>query len=396
MMEPWITTRNRVSGALYRRVVRPVFFSIDPENIHDRMTRTGMFLGRHRLTRSVVHTMLTYQHPMLEQTIHGIDFKNPIGLAAGFDKDANLTEILPHVGFGFAEVGSITGEPCAGNTGQRLWRLKKSKGLVVYYGLKNAGCDVLSKKISEKEFAIPIGISVAKTNNQETCDLAVGVADYKKAFSAFASLGSYITVNISCPNTFGGEPFTDPVRLEKLLVELDQIPTSRPVFLKFSPDLAPTDVDALLDVATRHRVHGFICSNLTKKRDTPRLVDANVPKVGGISGKIVQPLADKLIEHVYKKTKGKYTIIGCGGVFTAQDAYRKIRLGASLIQLITGMIYQGPQVISEINQGLVHLLNQDGYTNITEAVGTAHFKHDRDDPQPDLEQSKHDVTVARI
>ncbi len=380
MFEPWITTRNRVNGALYRRVVRPVFFRIDAENIHDRMTRTGMFIGRHRITRAAAHSMLTYEHPLLEQKIHGIAFKNPIGLAAGFDKDANLTDILPHVGFGFAEIGSITGQPCEGNPRPRLWRLKKSKGLVVYYGLKNVGSDVLSKKISrlsaQKDFAIPVGISVAKTNNRETCDLAAGIADYKKAFTAFADLGSYITVNISCPNTFGGEPFTDPSRLDKLLNELDQIPTERPIFLKISPDLSPIEVDALLDVATKHRVHGFICSNLTKKRDNPRLIDSNVPTVGGMSGKVVQPLADKLIEQVYKKTQGRFTIIGCGGVFTAQDAYHKIRLGASLVQMITGMIYQGPQVISEINQGLTRLLIQDGYKNISEAVGSAYLVRD--------------------
>lgn len=373
--EAWVSTRNSVTGGLYRGLLKPAFFKIEPERMHDRMTRTGQRLGRHAATRALTRATFGYEHPMLEQTIHGIQFKNPIGLSAGFDKDALLTDILPSVGFGFVEVGSVTGEPCAGNPQPRLWRLPKSKSLLVYYGLKNDGAEVvcarLRNQFSRLAPAIPFGVSVAKTNNRATCDTDAGVDDYAKAFVEAAKVGAYITVNISCPNTFGGEPFTEPGKLELLLAKLDMLPTDRPVFIKLSPDLTLEIVDELLDVAKRHRVHGVICGNLTKNRNTPLLRDPNVPAEGGMSGKVVEPLSDRLILHVYRRAGERFTVIGCGGVFTAEDAYRKIRLGASLIQLITGMIYRGPQAISEINQGLVRLLKKDGYTSVEQAVGAA-------------------------
>ena len=366
----YIQLRNIIIGFVYRSFIKPVFFKLDPEDVHDQMIKTGQLLGKFYLTRYLISLLFNYYNPKLTQNIKGITFSNPIGLAAGFDKDAQLTQILPSVGFGFAEVGSITGEPCLGNPKPRLWRLQNSKALVVYYGLKNKGCRILSAKLKDMQFKIPIGISVAKTNNKKTVSTQAGVEDYAAAFGAFVNIGSYITVNISCPNAYGGEPFTDAKRLEKLLAELDKIKVDKPVFVKLSPDLSKKEIDELLRVVANHRVDGLVISNLTKNRNNSKIRDGNVPDKGGMSGKVVSDLSDDLIKYVYRKTKGKLVIIGCGGVFTASDAYKKIKSGASLIQLITGMIYQGPQVISEINQGLVRLLEKDGYENIAQAVGS--------------------------
>ena len=188
-------------------------------------------------------------------------------------------------------------------------------------------------------------------------------------FKYFTQIGDYFTINISCPNTFGGQPFHDPASLNKLLNALDKIPTKKPVFIKFSPDLSSKEIDLILEICSNHRVHGFVLSNLTKKRTNQKIIDNSVPDFGGLSGKVVEELTDNLIKYVYKRTQGKYIIIGCGGVFNAEDAYKKIKLGASLIQLITGMVYQGPQTISQINLGLVKLLKKDGYKNISEAIG---------------------------
>lgn len=364
-----ISLRNATIGFLYRFILKKIFFLFDPEKVHDRMIRTGNFFGRFFLTRKMTSLLFSYHHPSLEQDILGIHFRNPIGLSAGFDKNARMIDILHCVGFGFAEIGSITAKSCAGNPGKRLWRLPKSKSLGVYIGLKNDGCDALLRRFSGRKFSIPIGISVAKTNCSETVEMHCGIADYVKTFSAFRDVGDYTTINISCPNTYGGEPFTDREKLEKLLTEIDRIPSKKPVFLKLSPDLSDENLSALLEVCGRHRVHGFVCTNLTKRRDLPSILDSDVPPVGGLSGKIVEPLANQMIEKIARKTRGKYVIIGSGGVFSAEDAYRKIRLGSSLIQLITGMIYQGPQLISEINQELARLLKRDGFTNISEAVG---------------------------
>lgn len=366
-------TKNTIIHWLYVYVLKPVFFLMDPENAHDLMTRVGEILGGNSFTRKLTGVMFDYSNPMLEQNILGINFKNPVGLAAGFDKDARLTRILPHVGFGFEEIGSVTGEPCEGNPKPRLWRLPKSRALIVYYGLKNNGAEEISKRLAGKKFAFPIGTSIAKTNNEGTTSVEAGVADYAKAYRLMSDIGSYTTINISCPNAFGGQPFSDPAKLDQLLLEISKLPKTKPIFLKMPPDLDLNSVDKIIGLARQFKIDGFICTNLTKDRIEPSIrakIKEDLPTdKGGISGKVVEPLSDELIKYIYSKTKGEFVIIGCGGIFSAEDAYRKIRLGSSLLQLITGMIFEGPQMIGEINRELVELLKKDGFSNISEAVG---------------------------
>ena len=354
---------------LYSKIFKPVAFSLDPEFVHDTVVKFGKILGRFSLTRTLTQKAFSYKSPVLEQTIFGIKFTNPIGLSAGFDKNAELLDILPSVGFGFAEVGSITGEPCEGNSKKRLWRLPKSKSLLVNYGLKNDGAQKISERLRSKKFTFPVGVSVAKTNSAQTVETSSGVADYVKAYRLLADIGDYTTINISCPNAYGGQPFTDPHRLELLLSEIDKIQTTKPVFIKFSPDMSEPQLDLLLEVIGKHKISGIVCANLTKNRKLESIKDTDMAETGGMSGKVVEDLSNKLLSDVYKKTEGRYVLIGSGGVFTAEDAYKKIRLGANLIQLITGMVYQGPQVIGEINRNLEALLVKDGFNNISQAVG---------------------------
>ena len=380
MFDQVLNLRNSLNKFVYKQILKRVFFSMDPEVIHDRMTRAGKFIGKNALGRLFLRMSFGGHKSELRQRLGGLDFVGPIGLAAGFDKNAELTNVLPNIGFGFAELGSVTGEPCAGNPKPRLWRLKKSQALVVYYGLKNDGAEEIAKRLAVqlpkvratrrgKEFVF--GLSVAKTNCEATCDRAVGIADYAKAYRFLRNYADYITVNISCPNAFGGQPFTDKESLQELLTELDKFYTpGKPVLIKLSPDLSEQQIDELLEVADRHKVDGFICTNLTKKRDNPKIAEGDtVPEVGGISGKVVEGMSDDLIAKVYRHYRGSKIIVGVGGVFSAEDAYAKIRLGANLIQLITGMVFEGPSLISEINLGLVRLLKRDGYKNISEAVG---------------------------
>lgn len=361
--------RNAIAHFKYKYFFKPIFFRIDPEDVHNFTIRAGHILGKFWPTRIFFRIFLGFKDKSLEQTILGINFKNPVGLAAGFDKDAELLDILPAVGFGFAEIGSITGEPCPGNPRPRLWRLKESRGLVVYYGLKNKGCEIISEKLKNKKFSFPVGISVAMTNCKENLERDKAIADYAKAFGAFADIGDYITVNVSCPNAEGGQPFMDPEKLNRLLTSLDKIQTERPVFIKISPDLSRAETDLVLDVARVHRVQGIICSNLTKKRENEKILEKEIPDVGGISGKPVEDLTERMISYIYQREGKKFILVGCGGIFSAEDAYRKIKLGATLVQLITGMIFEGPQLISEINRGLAELLKKDGFKNISEAIG---------------------------
>ncbi|KKP37872.1 MAG: Dihydroorotate dehydrogenase 2 [Candidatus Peregrinibacteria bacterium GW2011_GWA2_33_10] len=362
--------RNFIEGFIYAVFLKRIFFLLDPEFIHDRMTRAGKMLGKTFLTRTLTKIAFSYQNKTyLEQEVLGIKFKNPIGLAAGFDKNAQLTAILPEVGFGFEEIGSITGEECAGNPKPRLWRLKKSGSLVIYYGLMNDGAEKISKRLKNKKFNFPIGVSVAKTNCALTADNKEGIKDYVKAFNLMKDIGDYMTINISCPNAYGGQPFTDKVSLESLMKEISKIEYDKPIFLKMSPDLNHKEIDDILEVVEKYKISGVICTNLTKDYMNPRIKDKFNFVNGGISGKVLEEKANLMISYIFKKTKGKLIIIGCGGVFTAEDAYKKIKLGANLIQMVTGMIFQGPQTISDINLGLVELLKKDGYKNISEARG---------------------------
>ena len=373
MKNSLIKIRNCKIGLFYRGVLKKIFFKIDEEKMHDRMTRFGKILGSNIFTRKLTSLCLNFSDPMITQNIRGITFKNPVGLAAGFDKNAELTKIVPSVGFGFMEVGSITGEPCEGNLKPRLWRLPKSRSIIVYYGLKNDGAEAVSKRLTNKKFRIPVGISIAKTNSPETIDPEKGIADYVKAARAFLNIGDYLTINISCPNAYGGQPFNDPRLLEKLLAEIVKLNITKPIFLKMPPDLALETIDKIVALADRYNISGFICANLTKNRNNPKIMNDEISRVpkdkGGISGKPTEDMANKLISYIYKKTGEKYVIIGCGGIFSAEDAYKKIRLGASLLQMITGIIFEGPQVISQINLGLCELLKKDGFKNISEAVG---------------------------
>lgn len=358
-----------LSGVAYRRVLRPLLFTVDPEHIHDIAITAGEQLGAHRVGRALVRYTCSYQHPSLEQKLAGISFKNPVGLAAGFDKDARLTGLVGDIGFGFAEIGSITGKSCQGNERPRLWRLKKSKSLVVNYGLKNPGAAAVSAKLNGRSFAIPIGTSIARTNSPDTVAVEAGIADYTAAHRALHDIGSFTVVNISCPNIFCDYTFADPQKLDALLSSLATVPSKKPMFLKLSPDLDDATTDAIVAVGLKHGIAGFVCTNLTKSHTNGHIKETTLPPTGGMSGKVVEELSNRMIARLYPIVKGKAIIIGCGGVFSAQDAYIKIRLGASLVELVTGMIYEGPQSIGQINRGLVALLRRDGFSSIHDAIG---------------------------
>lgn len=356
-------SRNATLHFLYKNALKPILFQFDPESVHKLFIKIGKILGSNPVTRTITYGMFNYSSPILNQKIHGIEFKNPVGLSAGFDKNAELTKIISKVGFGFEEVGSVTANYCAGNTGVRLKRLPEKKSLWVHFGLNNNGTDEIVSRLKKHKFDIPVGISIAKTNCKETVDINVAIKDYLYSLKKFeeSEVGSYYTINISCPNAFGGQPFTDPKLLEMLMNEVYKLNLKKPYFLKISPDLNKQTIDKIILISQKYKVSGFICSNLTKNHEFTH---------GGISGKAVEKSSNDLISYLYKKTKGKLVIIGVGGVFSAQDAYEKIKRGASLVQLITGMIYEGPQLISQINLDLVKLLKSDGYSNIKEAIGT--------------------------
>jgi dihydroorotate dehydrogenase len=358
---------------MYENILKPIFFRFDPEHVHDFFVWFGEKLGNNSFGRWLVGIFCEYDNQALHTRVAGLNFKNPVGLAAGFDKDVRLTQIMPSVGFGFMEVGAITHHPFGGNKGRRLARLPEDKSLIVYYGLKNIGSEAIEKKLKQLQFKIPVGINIAKTNRMDIKG-EKSAEDYAATYRMLAHYFAYVTLNISCPNAQDGCTFQDPALLDELLAAIAKEKKVGPVFLKLSTHLTAQEVDDILAVVEKYSfVDGFVIGNLSKRRDILHLKSPpeklNVIPRGGISGKPIKEISTNLIRHIYRKTKGKYTIIGLGGIFTAEDAYEKIKAGASLVQIITGLIYGGPQTVKKINKGLVALLARDGYAHISEAVG---------------------------
>lgn len=311
---------------------------------------------------------------MLSQTIHNISFSNPIGLAAGFDFDAHLVQAISSMGFGFETVGTVTNQAYGGNHPPIMGRLPKSQSLMVNKGFKSSGADVIITRLQGQKFRIPIGISIGHSNVRTLTNEKESITDIITAFQKFerASVANaYYELNISCPNLFGNISFYPPTHLEALLREVDSLALKKPVFIKMPINQDNAVVLTMLDVIVCHRIAGIIIGNLQKNRKDPALVQEEVQKfpVGNFSGKPTWNRSNELIMLAYKHVGEKLTIVGCGGVFSAEDAYQKILLGSSLVQLITGMIYKGPQLIAQINAELPNLFQRDGFKHISEAIG---------------------------
>lgn len=342
MAKPLTKIKLKIVRIIYKAILRPIFFRFDPENIHNiaiKFLRNPIFYTSTKL-------VLKRKTPKLKKKILGLTFENPIGLAAGFDKNADLHNI-DCLGFGFTEVGSVTADPCDGNPKPRLWRMKKHKSLQVNYGLANQGAEAISKKLKNKKFNIPLGISIAKTNCKANASKKEAIADYAKSFELLHPLADYITINISCPNTYGGEPFTNPKDLDDLLKEIRKIKCKKPILIKLPVDLTEAELTPLIEVAENHKIDGYVCTNLTKDRNI-----STPGHSGGVSGQLLKDKSTETIRLVHKLTKGESVIIGVGGINSPKDAIEKLKAGATLLQLITGMIYEGPQLIAEINLGL--------------------------------------------
>gem|GEM_PF-984913 len=366
------------TSLIYRKIFKPIFFMQDPEKVHDRMLVVGKFYGSNFITRNLVSMICNYKHEMLEQTVKEIHFRNPLGLSAGFDKDANLMKVLGKCGFAYAELGSMTYEAYEGNPKPRLVRIPEKESIIVYYGLKNIGAKKIReriKKLKGKDYDLKLGVSIAKTNKNHS-STKEKVLDFVNGYKVMKDIGVYHTINISCPNTFDTCFFHEPELFEELLKELVKtVPKKRkPIFIKMNPDLNLKQIDKLIAIADKYGIiDGWIMSNLTKDRKRLGKSEKKYSKYnGGLSGKPVNKLSLEKVKYLYKKFKKEnknYILIGCGGIFTAEDAYDYIKAGASLLQLITGMIFNGPTAMKSINKGLVKLLKKDGYKNISEAIG---------------------------
>ena len=379
-MNAVVGIRNKILWLGYQ-IVRPLIFLMEPEQAHYSLKRVGVFLGKFWITRKITSLLMDYEHPSLNTNVDGIHYRNPVGLSAGFDKDGELTKIYPHMGFGLAELGSFTGEICPGNPGRRLFRMIKSKAIVVWYGLNNEGSEKISKRLSGEDFGkLRVGINAANSNLTPEFILEDSIADYLKTMKLFKDVGDYYDVNISCPNTQDGEPFVDKDNLDALLTAINteiRPISDKPIYVKLAADMTLDEINIIVDACVEHKMDGVVCTNLAKPQYNSEHRPEEYPTEkgllpkgkGAMSGLPLQRISTNVIRHVYRRTRGKLTIIGVGGIFSAKDAYEKITSGASLLHMITTMIFDGPQNINEINRGLVKLLKKDGFDSIEQAVG---------------------------
>lgn len=370
------------TGFLYKKILKPYFFSLDAEKVHQFMTRVGEFMGSSKLLRLKLKYLYSFTDSMLEQKIAGIKFENPIGLAAGFDYDARLTQALGPIGFGFQTAGTITNMPYKGNAKPRLGRLPESKSLMVNKGFKSKGAKKIAQSLRGQNFPIPVGISIGRTNSLKLRTQKQSIKDIISAFETFEKANvknAYYELNISCPNLKGNISFYPPKNLAELLRSIDKLNLKKPVFVKMPIEKSDREVLAMLRVIEKSSITGVIFGNLQKNRSHKSFVKKEMKKFkdkkGNFSGKPCYQRSNELIRLAYKKYKDRFVIVGCGGVFTAKDAYAKIKLGASLIQLITGMVFEGPQIVSQINLELLRLLQKDGYDSIQKAIGASHDKN---------------------
>ncbi len=338
-------------------LLKPAIYTLDPERAH-------------RLTIAALRSKpMLKSHPTdgpLSVDVAGLRFPNPVGLAAGFDKDAEVPDAMLAMGFGFSEVGSITPLPQEGNPKPRLFRLVEDRAVINRMGFNNGGlAGALPRLKARKDRGGIIGVNIGA--NKESPDRS---ADYATMTKAVIPYASYLAVNISSPNTPGLRALHDEAALIDLLDGVNEArgASDVPIFLKVAPDLEPADIDAIARIAIDKKLGALIVSNTTISR--PDLKSRHAGETGGLSGEPLRDLALQRVRDFRTATGGKTPLIGVGGIATAEDAWARIRAGASLIQLYSAMVYQGPAIARSITRGLSKLMKRDGFSTIAEAVGS--------------------------
>jgi dihydroorotate dehydrogenase len=362
---------------LYRSILRKLLFRLPPESAHELALDALSFSLRAKWARRTAARRYT-RAPFGELHRFGLSFTNPVGLAAGFDKNGTAAEYLAALGFGFIEVGTVTHLPQPGNPRPRLFRLPLDKALINRAGFNNNGAEALAKHINTHRPDCVLGINIGKSRAVE---LENATRDYLASFELVHSLADYLVVNVSSPNTPNLRELQRPEALGSLLDALQKRnqelagshPSKQPVplLVKIAPDLEERDLESIVEIAERTGLAGIIATNTTTSRARLRTKPERVEAcgAGGLSGSPLRTRSTEIISALYRLTRGRMTIIGVGGVFTAEDAWEKISAGASLLQLYTGFIYQGPGVARDINEGLEEILSRQGFRTLDEAGG---------------------------
>lgn len=338
-------------------VFRPALFRLDPERAHDRV---AMIL-RNPLARPVLRLMAGRPPSTLKTRVFGLDFPNPLGLAAGFDKDARMIGGLSALGFGFIEVGSIPLRAQPGNPKPRMFRLVEQEGLINRMGFNSLGALAAARRLAKAPKSVPLGINLGLNKD---CPPGRAPEEYSQTFSLLEPHGDYFVVNVSSPNTTGLRDLQETRKLQDILQAVfEKNPRQKPVLVKVAPDLSDVQLDGVLEVAERLAA-GIVATNTTIQRPG---VPADVELQGGLSGKPLRELSTRIIRKV--RARSKLPVIGSGGIFTGADALEKILAGASLVQLYTGLVYRGPAAAVRVLRELEAALEARGFSSVAEAVG---------------------------
>ncbi|MBE9004604.1 quinone-dependent dihydroorotate dehydrogenase [Fortiea sp. LEGE XX443] len=369
---------------IYQVALRPLLFNVlktDPEWLHQQTIRSLSWLSQTNnapagLVTQSLQQSLCLRDRRLEQNLFGLNFPNPLGLAAGFDKDGVAAKIWSNFGFGFAELGTVTFHPQPGNPQPRLFRLPLDQAVLNRMGFNNSGAAAMAARLAKQKdltYTIPIGINLGKS---KVTPLEAAAEDYLNSFRLLKHLGDYFVVNVSSPNTPGLRSLQDATMLSSILDVLQkENNTYKPIFVKIAPDLEWEAIADIIRLAKTYQLAGIIATNTTIRRDglKTQVIDQTgkspQDEVGGISGAPLRDRSTEVIKFIWQQTQGQIPIIGVGGIFSPEDAWEKITAGASLIQVYTGWIYEGPMMVRRILAGLLSKLEQNKLNSITEAIG---------------------------
>ena len=341
---------------MYKLIIRPLLFTIDPEKVHYIILNSLKFICNISIIGWLFRYFYQKNSPSLEKELFGLKFKNPVGLAAGFDKNGKYLNELENLGFGFIEIGTVTPKPQPGNPKKRLFRIAKDEAIINRLGINNDGIEICAERLKNNNSNLIIGGNIGKNSStsNENADL-----DYINNFEVLHPYVDYFVLNVSCPNVSNFTKLQDVEFLKKLIPQLKSINTKKekqkPILIKISPDLNYKQLDETIELILKEKLDGIIATNTTTCRDNLKTTSNILEKIGngGLSGLPLKDKSTEVIKYISKKTNNKLPIIGVGGIMNPQDALDKIDAGADLIQLYTGFIYSGPSLVKKINNLLI-------------------------------------------
>ncbi|GFD76139.1 dihydroorotate dehydrogenase (quinone) [Tenacibaculum sp. KUL113] len=341
---------------MYKLLIRPIFFLFDPEKIHHFTFSLVKFLSKIPGMSSIFRGMYQVNDKKLERNLFGLTFKNPVGLAAGFDKNAVLYNELANFGFGFVEIGTVTPKGQEGNPKKRLFRLKDDKGIINRMGFNNEGLEAAIEQLKKNKGKIIIGGNIGKNTNTAPENYT---EDYVACFKGLHPYVDYFVLNVSCPNVSSHAKLEDADYLKELITEVQKLNNAeaqqKPILLKIAPDLNNQQLDEIIELVAETKIDGVIASNTSVNRDNLKASKERLQEIGngGVSGQPVKDRSTKVIQYLTDNSNKAFPIIGVGGIHSEKDALEKLKAGADLVQIYTGFIYEGPSLVKRINKAIL-------------------------------------------